>query len=118
VKTVVLFFEKGSPTKNVWYYQLTPLTNTGQGRNLGKTNPLNDADLREFLKLQKTIADSEKSWTLDVAGIDQATWDLSVKNPNGGEEVVHRSPAEIMEEISRGDAEAAEILVRIQELVG
>ena len=112
VKTVVLFFEKGSPTKNVWYYQLDP------GRNMGKTNPLNDADLKQFLNLQKTKADSEKSWTVDVAGIDQATWDLSVKNPNGGEEVVHRSPQEIIEEISRGDAEAAEILGRIQELVG
>jgi type I restriction enzyme M protein len=112
VKTVVLFFEKGSPTKKVWYYQLQP------GRSLGKTNPLNDADLKEFLELQKTKADSEKSWTLDVSGIDQTTWDLSVKNPNGGEEVVHRSPAEIIEEISRGDAEAAEILGRIKELLG
>lgn len=112
VKTVVLFFEKGSPTKKVWYYQLQP------GRSLGKTNPLNDADLKEFLELQKTKADSEKSWTLDVSGIDQTTWDLSVKNPNGGEEVVHRSPAEIIEEISRGDAEAAEILEGIKGLLG
>ncbi len=34
VKTVVLFFEKGAPTRKVWYYQLDP------GRNMGKTNPL------------------------------------------------------------------------------
>ena len=39
VKTVVLFFEKGAPTRKVWFYQLDP------GRNLGKTNPLNDDDL-------------------------------------------------------------------------
>lgn len=112
VKTVVLFFEKGSPTKKVWYYQLDP------GRNMGKTNPLNDTDLKEFLELQKTKADSEKSWTVDVSGIDHTTWDLSVKNPNGGEEVTHRSPAEIIEEISRGDAEAAEILEGIKGLLG
>lgn len=112
VKTVVLFFEKGSPTKKVWYYQLQP------GRSLGKTNPLNDADLKEFLELQKTKADSEKSWTVDIGGIDHATWDLSVKNPNGGEEVTHRSPAEIIEEISRSDAEAAEILEGIKGLLG
>ena len=112
VKTVVLFFDKGTKTKKVWYYQLQT------GRNMGKTNPLNDADLKEFIELQKTKADSEKSWTVDVAGIDQATWDLSVKNPNGGEEVVHRSPAEIIEEISRGDAEAAEILESIKGLLG
>jgi len=112
VKTVVLFLEKGTPTKKVWYYQLQP------GRSLGKTNPLNDADLKEFLELQKTKADSEKSWTVDIGGIDHATWDLSVKNPNGGEEVTHRSPAEIIEEISRVDAEAAEIMEGIKGLLG
>ena len=62
VKTVVLFFEKGAPTRKVWYYQLDP------GRNLGKTNPLNDDDLAEFVKLQKKFADSDKSWTVDVEG--------------------------------------------------
>ena len=75
VKTVVLFFEKGSPTRKVWYYQLDP------GRNMGKTNPLNDDDLAEFVELQKTFADSPKSWSVDASGIDQTTFDLSVKNP-------------------------------------
>ena len=41
VKTVVLFFQKGEPTKKIWYYQLNP------GRNMGKTNPLNDKDLAD-----------------------------------------------------------------------
>jgi len=111
VKTVVLFFEKGKSTRKVWFYQLDP------GRNLGKTNPLNDDDLAEFVKLQKTRADSPKSWSADVAGIDTETFDLSVKNPNGGEVVAHRSPQEIMEEISRGDVEAAEVLTRIRALL-
>ncbi len=111
VKTVVLFFEKGKSTRKVWYYQFDP------GRNLGKTNPLNDADLTEFVELQKSFADSPKSWSVDVAAIDPATWDLSVKNPNGGETVVHRSPAEIMDEIAALDAESAEVLGRIRELV-
>ena len=87
VKTVVLFFEKGAPTRKIWYYQLDP------GRNLGKTNPLNDDDLAEFVKLQKTFADSPKSWTVDAKTIDQTTFDLSVKNPNGAEAVAHRTPA-------------------------
>jgi type I restriction enzyme M protein len=55
VKTVVLFFQKGTKTRKVWFYQLDP------GRNLGKTNPLNDDDLAEFVKLQKGFADSPKS---------------------------------------------------------
>lgn len=111
VKTVVLFFDKGAPTQKVWYYQLDP------GRNLGKTNPLNDDDLIEFVELQKTFADSEKSWSVDVAAIDAASHDLSVKNPNGGEEVIHRSPQEIMDEIVALDAESAEVLGKIRGLV-
>jgi len=111
VKTVVLFFEKGAPTHKVWYYQLDP------GRNLGKTNPLNDADLAEFVELQKTFADSEKSWSVDVAAIDAASYDLSVKNPKGGEEVIHRSPQEIIDEIAALDAESAEVLGMIRGLL-
>jgi len=115
VKTVVLFFEKGRSTRKVWFYQLTPSTSSGQARNLGKTNPLNDDDLAEFVQLQQTFADSPKSWSLDAKDIDPATFDLSVKNPNGGEIVSHRSPQAIMEEIAALDAESAEVLENIKQ---
>jgi type I restriction enzyme M protein len=111
VKTVVLFFEKGAPTHKIWFYQLDP------GRSLGKTNPLNDDDLAEFVKLQETFADSPKSWTVDAKDIDPTTFDLSVKNPNGGEEVVHRSPQKIMDEIAALDGESAEVLTTIRGLL-
>ncbi len=111
VKTVVLFFEKGSPTRTIWYYQLDP------GRNLGKTNPLNDDDLTEFIDLQKSFADSPKSWSVAAKDVDQGTFDLSVKNPAGGEEVAHRSPLEIMDEIAALDDESATTLARIKSLL-
>jgi type I restriction enzyme M protein len=111
VKTVVLFFEKGTRTRKLWFYQLDP------GRNLGKTNPLNDDDLAEFAKLQKTFADTPKSWSVDVKTIDPVTFDLSVKNPNGGEAVAHRSPQEIMDEIAALDKESAEVMQTIKELL-
>lgn len=111
VKTVVLFFTKGEPTQKIWYYQLDP------GRSLGKTNPLNDKDLQEFVELQKGIEDSEKSWSLNVAHLDQSTWDLSVKNPNAKEEAELREPKEIIAEIIALDKESEAILAKIQELV-
>jgi len=111
VKTVVLFFEKGAPTRRVWFYQLNP------GRNLGKTNPLSDTDLAEFVKLQKTFADSPKSWSVDAKAIDQTTFDLSVRNPAGGEEVVHHSPEKIMKEIAALDTESTEVLKSIKALL-
>ncbi|MHC4705515.1 MAG: class I SAM-dependent DNA methyltransferase [Planctomycetota bacterium] len=111
VKTVVLFFEKGAPTRKIWYYQLDP------GRSLGKTNPLNDKDLREFVQLQATFADSGKSWSIDIGSIDQATFDLSVTNPNAPAEEPLRDPQEIIAEIVALDAKTAGILDGIGELL-
>ena len=108
VKTVVLFFEKGAPTRKIWYYQLDP------GRNMGKTNSLNDDDLKEFVELQATFADSDKSWTVDAKDIDQNSFDLSVKNPNKEEETPLRDPFEILEEIAALDADSADVLDEIR----
>ena len=111
VKTVVLFFEKGAPTHKVWYYQLDP------GRKMGKTNALNDNDLKEFVKLQASVIDSDKSWSVDVQEIDKASFDLSVKNPNKEEEAPLRDPQVILDEIAALDGESAEILAGIRGMV-
>lgn len=120
VKTVVLFFEKGKPTQKVWFYQLN------LNRNLGKTNPLNEADLAEFIELQKTKADSPNSWSMDVShwqtktshkSPESQTYDLSVKNPNKKEEAALRQPQAILEEMKALDEETAEILNSILELI-
>lgn len=111
VKTVVLFFEKGKPTQDIWYYQLN------LDRNLGKTNPLNENDLAEFIELQKTKADSINSWTLKMSDVDESNYELSVKNPNKNEGVVLRNPEEILTEIVTLDEESAEILSAIRGLL-
>jgi type I restriction enzyme M protein len=111
VKTVVLFFEKGSATKKVWYYQLN------LDRSLGKTNALNEKDLADFVELQKTKAESENSWSIAVKVIDQNTFDLSAKNPNKKEEAALRLPQQILEEMKALDEESAEILNSILEMI-
>jgi type I restriction enzyme M protein len=111
VKTVVLFFEKGAPTRDIWFYKLDP------GRNLGKTNALNDSDLDEFVRLQVGFEEGENSWSADAKSIDQTTCDLSVKNPNKSEEAALRDPLEIMDEIVTLDAESAEIMAGIRVLL-
>lgn len=111
VKTVVLFFEKGTPTRKIWYYKLDP------ERSLGKTNPLNDDDLAEFVRLQKTFDDSAHSWSVPIGDIDTESWDLSVRNPNAPEEDPIRSPEEILDEIAALDAETAEVLAGIREVL-
>ena len=122
VKTVVLFFEKGKATQKVWFYSLN------LDRNLGKTNPLNEADLSDFIELQKTKADSPNSWSIDVSewllpsstshmSPENQSYDLSVKNPNKKEETALRQPQAILEEMKALDDESAEILNSILELI-
>ncbi len=108
VKTVVLFFEKGAPTRSIWYYQLDP------GRSLGKTSPLNDDDLKDFVERQARFADSDHSWSVDVADVDPDTYDLSVKNPNKAEAAPLREPEVIINEIETLDKESEEILEGIR----
>ncbi len=111
VKTVVLFFDKGEPTKKVWFYQLN------LDRNLGKTNPLNEKDLADFVELQKTKAESENSWNVRLSDIDQTTFDLSAKNPNTPEEAPLRQPNEILESMKALDKESETILNSILDLI-
>ena len=111
VKTVILFFQKGEPTKKTWFYQMDP------GRNMGKTNPLNDKDLEEFIELQKTKPETEKSWILKIGDVDEKTYDLSVKNPNLPEEAPLRDPKEILKEMEILDSQTNVILKSIKDFL-
>ncbi|MEI7830469.1 MAG: N-6 DNA methylase [Prolixibacteraceae bacterium] len=112
VKTVVLFFTKGEPTKKIWFYQLDP------NRNMGKTNPLNDEDMKEFVELQKTKPEGLKSWNINVSDVLTHNYDLSVKNPNTPDEAPLRTPSDILDEMEALDADTNEILSTIKDLIG
>ena len=111
VHTVVLFFTKGKPTKNIWYYQLN------LDRNLGKTNALNEKDLEEFINFSKTKQESENSWTVKIDNINKETWDLNVNNPNKVEDVDNRTPQEIIAEIEKLEKETKQSLDEIKKLL-
>ena len=111
VRTVVLFFEKGKATKNIWFYQLN------LERSLGKTNPLNMNDLEDFVNLSKTKKITENSWSLNVDNMNKETWNLSVQNPNYKEKIDTRNPETIISEIEVLENESSELLRRIKELL-
>lgn len=117
VKTVVLFFDKGVSTKKVWFYQLN------LDRNLGKTNPLNEKDLAEFIELQASVnsaaggPETENSWNVDISTLSVAEMDLSAKNPNTPKEAPLRQPKEILKSMKTLDAESEAILNSIRDLI-
>ncbi len=111
VKTVVLFFKKGEPTKNIWYFK------PDIQRNMGKTNPLNEKDLAPFLDSFILKPNTKNSWTIPINKIDTDTWDLSVKNPTLNDEIENKSPMEILTDIKTLDINAASILKDIDNLL-
>jgi len=111
VKTVVLFFDKGSATRQTWFYQFDP------GRKMGKTNPLNDNDLSDFVEKQKTRANGPQSWTVTRVEVDATTFDMSVKNPNAPQTDDLRTPESIIDDMLVRDAETAVILETIRGLL-
>lgn len=112
VKTVVLFFTKGKPTERVWYYQMDPQ------RKFGKTTPLQEKHLQDFITLAKTKADSENSWTLDIGQVEKITWDLTVRNPRPAEKKDTRTPGEILAKVEKLDKVTTQSMERIKELLG
>ncbi|MDC6466989.1 N-6 DNA methylase [Methylophilaceae bacterium] len=111
VTTIVLFFTKGKPTKNIWFYQLS------LNRNLGKTNPLNNDDLSDFSECYKTKSNSENSWVVSINDINKETWDLTPNNPNRKVESDERTPKEILQQIQELDNQASNALNAIKNLL-
>jgi len=111
VSTAVLFFDKGTSTKNIWYYQLDP------GRNLGKTNSLTESDLTEFITLQKKQAISKNSWILPLEAINPDTVDLSAKNPEVDLGTDPKDPIVLLNELKHLESANSQIILDIEKIV-
>ena len=111
VETVVLFFEKGLPTTNIWMYELIP------GRSLGKRNPLNVKDLDDFISKQKLFTISDNSWLINVATLDQKTFTIDPKNPNREDDSIVPGPQIILEILNRLEQEREVLLKNLNKVI-
>ncbi len=77
VSTNLLFFEKGTPTKEIWYYQHK--LPEGQ-KSYSKTKQIQFAEFAPLIKWWNKRKKSEIAWKVNVK--DLKNWDLDIKNPN------------------------------------
>ncbi len=111
VQTVVLFFKKGKPTNKIWCYQLN------LNRNLGKTKPLNEFDLVDFIESSKKKELRNNSWTVDIEEINKDTCDLTFKNPNTKIKEDNKTPKEIINEIKILNEQVKNSIKKIEDLI-
>ncbi len=114
VATNLLFFTKGEPTKDVWYYEHR--LPEGQ-KSYSKTRPIK---LREFEPIKKWWNKREESdiaWKVDIKTIQERNYDLDIKNPTKQEEEVIYSSSEIIEMLETSIVASNELLFRLKESI-
>jgi type I restriction enzyme M protein len=111
VNTNLLFFTKGQPTKEVWYYQL-PLP---EGlKQYTKTRGITHAEFDPVRKWWNNRKANDNAWKVSVKEIEGRNYNLDFKNPNGGTKVKHTDPKEILEQIAKTETRIAQILEEIK----
>jgi type I restriction enzyme M protein len=107
VKTNLLFFSRGGPTKRVWFYDLSDI-------KVGKKTPLTLAHFEDFFRLLPDRADSEKCWTVTREAIEANGFDLKAVNPNAKNDEDTRTPEELLDLIEAKGREIAEALAALR----
>jgi type I restriction enzyme M protein len=87
VNTNLIFFEKGKPTKEIWYYEHTLPEGA---KAYSKTKPIRIEEFEPLKKWWKKRTESEVAWKVPIQTIIDRNYDLDIKNPNKKvEEVVY-----------------------------
>jgi len=87
VNTNLIFFEKGKPTKEIWYYEHT--LPDGQ-KAYSKTKPIRLEEFEPIKQWWNNRQESEAAWKVPIQSIIDRNFDLDIKNPNKKvEEVVY-----------------------------
>ncbi|ASJ16542.1 hypothetical protein A3L04_05365 [Thermococcus chitonophagus] len=127
-KASLLFFERGKPTKEIWYYELVP----PNGKNYTRANPIKYEDLKDALekfeawrkyletgdKKWRKKAISENSWVVSIEEIKENDYDLSARNPNKKLTVEYPAPEEIIASLEEKERKIVELLGEIKSILG
>lgn len=107
VATNLLFFTKGEPTKEIWYYEHR--LPEGQ-KSYSKTKPI---QLKEFDPIKKwwnKRKESDISWKVDIQTIIDRNYDLDIKNPTKEEEAIEYSSTELIQMLETSFTESNKLL--------
>ena len=111
VKTNVIFFDRKGGTTDIWYHECKP------PYKLTKNKPIQYEHLEDFVKGFDSRATTDNSWTVSIADIKKANYDISAKNPANQKEVIHQEPAEILAEIKNNNKTINSLLKSVDNLI-
>ena len=107
VNTNLIFFEKGKPTKEIWYYEHT--LPEGQ-KAYSKTKPIRISEFEPIKDWWNNREESEVSWRVPIKTIIDRNYDLDIKNPNKKVQEVSYDRKEIIRNIENSFNESLLLL--------
>jgi len=111
VSTNLLFFQKGAPTKEIWYY--SHRLPEGQ-KSYSKTKWIKFAEFAPMIKWWDNRAESEVAWRVPVDDL-KAGFDLDVKNPRRKEEEENLTAEEVISLLNESLDNATAILSKLRQ---
>lgn len=111
VATNLLFFDKGTSTKEVWYYEHK--LPEGQ-KSYSKTKPIRVDEFAPIKEWWNNRIESELSWKVDFATIKERGFDLDIKNPSKQEEVHSYTSNELIELLEKSIEKNHSILQQLK----
>ncbi|AOI56110.1 SAM-dependent methyltransferase [Burkholderia diffusa] len=110
----LLFFERGAPTQDIWYYEI-PLP---EGRKkYSKTAPMQFEEFTECLEWWADRKKTSRAWKVSASDIAARGYNLDVKNPNVRQEFEHVAPSELVTRMRQHEGEVLRLLGEIEELI-
>ena len=111
VATNLLFFTKGTPTKEVWYYEHK--LPEGQ-KAYSKTKPIKISEFDTLKEWWNNREENEQAWKVDIQTIQENGYNLDIKNPHKEEEEELHSSAELLDMLHKSFAKSEELLEQLK----
>ncbi len=114
IPTNLLFFDRSSPTREVWYYE-QPMP--AERKSYSKTKPLQYEELAGLLAWWNEREENEHAWRVPVANILANGCNLDIKNPHAKQDLEHLPPEQLADDILRKEQRIAEIMTEIKQVL-
>ena len=112
VATNLLFFDKGKPTKDIWYYEHRMPEDY---KAYSKTRPIQVKEFEPIKKWWNKRKESDIAWKVNIKTIIERGYDLDIKNPTKPEEEKEYNSSELMDMLSKSFEKSNSLLTQIKE---
>lgn len=121
IKTNLLFFTKGTPTQQIWFYEQQLPSGT---KAYNKTKPMKVEEFETLANWWGYESDgfsarqeNKQAWKVSLADIQARNYNLDCKNPHVGEQITH-DPEVLLAQFHTMQQDIAELRNQLKSILG